>query len=115
MSVLSADVEPEVAQANATELIPHATLAFKSPSPAPAWTDAAAFQGRLAYIMCTEDQAVPKFGQEAMMQGIGKEWLVTEFQGSHNAPFLSKKTQDAVDAVSNFINTFLSRDNEPRA
>lgn len=65
--------------------------------------------------MCTEDQAVPKFGQEAMMQGIGKEWMVKELQGSHNAPFLSNKTQDAVDAVDNFIYAFFSRDNEPRA
>lgn len=113
VSVLSADIEPSVAQTNAAEIIPHATLAFKSPSPTPAWTDAAAFQGRLAYLVCTEDLAVPKFGQEAMMQGTGQEWIVKELQGSHNAPFLSNKKQEAVDAVDRFIHTFLSRENGP--
>lgn len=67
-----------------------------------------AFQGRLAYIVCTEDQAVPKLGQEAMMQGTGKDWIVTELRGSHNAPFLSEKTHEAVDAIDGFINAFLS-------
>lgn len=108
MSVLSADVEPSIAQAHAAEIVPHATLAFKSPSPTPAWTDAAAFQGRLAYLICTEDRAVPKFGQEAMMQGTGQDWIVKELQGSHNAPFLSNKTQEAVDAVDSFVDAFFS-------
>ena len=104
VSILSADIEPALAQSNAASLVPHATLAFKSPSPAPAWSDAA-FHGRLAYLVCTEDQAIPKLGQEAMMQGTGKNWIVRELQGSHNAPFLAK-TQEAVEAVEAFVQLF---------
>lgn len=113
VSIFSADVEPSLARTNAAGISPHAILAFKSPSPTPAWTDAVAFQGRLAYIVCTEDRAVPKDGQEAMMQGTGKDWIVKELQGSHNAPFMSARTQQAVDMVDGFIQAFISRGNGP--
>lgn len=103
-SVLSADVELGLAQKNAASLVPHATLAFKSPSPAPAWAGSA-LHGCLAYLVCTEDQAIPKSGQEAMMQGTGQQWIVKELQGSHNAPFLLK-IQEAVQAVEDFIQLF---------
>lgn len=105
LTILSADVDPIVAKENASQLVPHALLAFKSPAPVPAWTDPG-FEGRLAYLVCTDDLAIPRFGQEAMMQGTGMDWVVREIVGSHNAPFL-KKTEEAVGAVDAFVGEFL--------
>ena len=102
---LSADIDPVIAKENASQLVPHALLAFKSPAPAPAWTDPG-FEGRLAYLVCTDDVAIPRFGQEAMMQGTGMEWAVREMVGSHNCPFL-KKTEEAAEAVDAFVAGFL--------
>lgn len=95
-----------VAKENASRLVPHALLAFKSPAPAPAWTEPG-FENRLAYLVCTEDQAIPKVGQEAMIQGTGMSWVVKEMVGSHNSPFL-KKTGEAVRAVEEFVQGFLN-------
>ena len=105
LAVLSADIDPSLAKENASKLVPHALLAFKSPAPAPAWTGPG-FEGRLAYLVCTEDQAIPKFGQEAMMQGTGVDWAVKEMVGSHNSPFL-KKMEEAAGAVAAFVEGFL--------
>ncbi|CAF9935010.1 MAG: hypothetical protein ALECFALPRED_006212 [Alectoria fallacina] len=105
LAILSADIDPAIAMENASRLVPHALLAFKSPAPAPAWADSG-FEDRLAYLVCTEDQAIPKFGQEAMMQATGLNWAVREMMGSHNSPFL-KKTDEAVEAVDAFVGGFL--------
>jgi len=105
IKVLSADVESSLAKVHAAQLQPHATLAFKSPSPAPAWADPA-FRGRLAYIVCIQDQAIPKVGQEAMMQLTGQEFMVQELHGSHNATFLSKPGE-AAEMVVGFVEKFL--------
>ena len=105
LAILSADIDPIIAKENASRLVPHALLAFKSPAPAPAWTDPG-FEGRLAYLVCTEDVAIPRFGQEAMMHGTGMEWVVKEMEGSHNCPFL-KKTEEASEAVDAFVAGFL--------
>ncbi|KAL9120726.1 MAG: hypothetical protein Q9187_002714 [Circinaria calcarea] len=105
---LSADIAPAVAKKNAANLEPHATLAFKSPSPAPAWADPD-FEGRLAYIVCTEDEAIVKAGQEAMMQYSGQHFMVKELQGSHMAPFLLKSRQTA-EMVTGFIKSFRQAD-----
>ena len=86
-------------------LVPCATTVFKSPSPTPAWIESG-FEGRMAYLICTEDKAIPKFGQEAMMQGIGTSWISRDLKGSHSSPFL-KKTDEAVDIIEQFIIGFL--------
>jgi len=103
-TVLAADVDASVARAYSTHLLPHATLAFKSPLPPAAWTDPA-FRGRLAYIVCTEDQAIPRAGQEAMMQLAGQPWIVRELHGSHNAPFWLKE-QETARMVEAIVGTF---------
>ena len=79
-------------------------LAFTSPAPKPAWSEPG-FDDRLAYLVCTEDRAITKFGQKAMMQGIGKKWNVKELEGSHSAPFLSK-TEGAVQALVGYVRIF---------
>lgn len=106
IAIFSADLDPAVTKETTARLVPHALLAFKSPAPVPAWTDPG-FEGRLAYLVCTEDQAIPKFGQEAMMQGTGMDWNVKEIVGSHNSPFM-KKTQEAVKAVEELVEQFLA-------
>ena len=105
VNVFSADIDPALAKANAALLQPHATLAFKSPSPAPAWTDAA-FRGRLAYIVCTEDRAIPKVGQETMMLLTKQQWIVKELQGSHISAFLLKE-QESTKMIESFVESFL--------
>ena len=92
------------AQAYVSQILPHALLAFKSPAPKPAWSDTG-FDGRLAYLVCTEDRAIPEFAQRAMMEGIGKKWIVQELEGSHSAPFLSK-IEEAVQALQGFVRNF---------
>ena len=105
LALLSADIDPINAQENASRMVPHALLAFKSPVPAPAWTDPG-FEGRLAYLVCTEDLAIPQFAQEAMMRGTGQAWAVKEMVGSHNCPFL-KQAKEAARAVDDFVEAFL--------
>ena len=105
LALLSADIDPIVAEENASRMVPHALLAFKSPAPAPAWTDPG-FEGRLAYLEYTEDLAVPQFAQEAMIRGTGQAWMVKEMVGSHNCPFL-KETEEAARAVDDFVEVFL--------
>ena len=100
----SADVTPAVAQACLSQILPHALLAFKSTAPKPAWADAG-FDGRLAYLVCTEDRAIVQVAQHAMMQGIGKTWIVKEVEGSHTAPFLDK-IPEAVQALESFVRSF---------
>ncbi|KAL6718755.1 hypothetical protein ACLMJK_002989 [Lecanora helva] len=101
MNTLSADIDPAAAKASASNLLPHALLAFKSPAPAPAWTEPG-WEGRLAYLVCTEDRAIPKAGQEAMVQGTGMTWLMKEMNGSHNYPFLKEpgKTCSIVEGLA---------------
>jgi hypothetical protein len=72
-----------------TELKPHATLPFTSPQPQPAWADEA-FQGRLAFIVTTDDRAVPKEAQFGMMAATQKPWIVKEIPSSHCGPFLNQ-------------------------
>lgn len=108
LAILFADIKPTIAKENASQLVPHALLAFKSPAPAPTWSDLG-FQGRLAYLVCTDDLAIPPFGQEAMMHETGMEWVVKEIEGSHNCPSL-KKTEEAAGAVDAFVAGFLKLD-----
>ena len=60
----------------------------------------------MAYLVCTEDKAIPKFGQEAMMEGRGVIWITREIYGRHNSPFL-KMTEEAADIVDQFVMKFL--------
>ncbi|KAJ6078956.1 hypothetical protein N7467_008709 [Penicillium canescens] len=85
----AADVDSALAQSMVTELKPHATLPFTSPQPHPAWADEA-FQGRLAFIVTTDDRAVPKEAQFGMMAATQKPWIVKEIASSHCGPFLNQ-------------------------
>ena len=47
-----------------------------------------AFDGRRAYVHCTQDQAIPAVVQTMMVEGSGVEWVVRTMESSHS-PFLS--------------------------
>lgn len=101
----AADVDPALAQALTAEVKPHSTIAFTSPQPHPAWADEA-FQGRLAFIITTEDRAMPKEAQFGMMAATQKEWIVKELAYSHGAPFLNR-IDETVALTREIIDQFL--------
>ncbi|CRG92361.1 hypothetical protein PISL3812_09419 [Talaromyces islandicus] len=73
----------------AAQLRPHSNLAFTSDQPAPAWAEPS-YEGRCAYVVTGDDQAVPQAAQYGMIAATEK-WIVKEMIGSsHMAPFLTK-------------------------
>lgn len=100
----AADVSEEQALAISSVIKPHASLAFFSAQPSPAWTDPA-FTGRLAYVVTTEDMAVPKVAQYGMISGTGQQWHVREIESSHCAPFITK-VAESVEILQDFIQAF---------
>ncbi|CAK44181.1 hypothetical protein CBS115989_8613 [Aspergillus niger] len=85
----AADVDPALLKDLNENVKPHATLAFTSPQPAPAWAEEA-FQGRLAFIVTTGDPAVPKEAQYVMMAATEQEWIIKGIDSSHCAPFIDR-------------------------
>ncbi|KAJ5679533.1 hypothetical protein N7462_007777 [Penicillium macrosclerotiorum] len=85
----AADVDPAMAKSLTANLKPHATLPFISPQPHPAWADEA-LRGRLAFIVTTEDRAVPKEAQFGMMAATQQSWIVKELASSHCGLFLNR-------------------------
>ncbi|KAJ5779113.1 hypothetical protein N7457_006833 [Penicillium paradoxum] len=105
INYFAADVEPALARSLNQEVNPHSTLAFTSPQPHPAWADEA-FQGRLAFIVTTEDRAVPKEAQFGMVAATQKEWILKELTSSHCAPFLNR-IDETVGLTREIIDQFL--------
>ena len=62
--------------------------AFDSPAPAMAWADPD-FVGKIAYIRCMKDQALPPFLQDMFLEKSGVEWEVKDLEASHS-PYASK-------------------------
>ena len=60
----------------------------------------------MAYLVCTEDKAIPNFGEEAVMEGTGISWITREISGSHNSPLLMM-TEEAADIADHFMMKFL--------
>ncbi|KAL4925054.1 alpha/beta hydrolase [Aspergillus undulatus] len=102
----AADVNKDLLKDFDTYLKPHSSLAFHSPQPAPAWADDA-YVGRLAAIVTTTDQAVPKDAQHAMVAATQKKWIVSEIDSSHCAPFISR-IDESVKLVLGLLRQFES-------
>ena len=83
---------------------PHSLTAFESAAPPLAW-NSPDFKGHLAYVVCTDDKAIPREAQEGMIKGSGMDWEVREMHSSHNAPFLSREKETA-EIIMNFIDKF---------
>lgn len=62
--------------------------AFDSPAPPAAWKEAE-FAGKLTFVRCMQDQALPPFLQDMFMEKSGVEWKVKNIEASHS-PFASK-------------------------
>lgn len=105
IKIFAADVDAVFAQSLTAGLRPHATLAFNSPQPHPAWADEA-FRGRLAFIVTTEDCAVPREAQFGMMASTQQAWIVREVVSSHCAPFLNR-INETVELTREIIGQFL--------
>ena len=97
-------MSPEKAREITDQLVPHSTKAFFSPQPSPAFTEPE-FESRLGFVLLSQDQAIPKAGQEAMIQYSGQEWIVKEMVAGHNAPFTTK-VDEAVSVVEDMVNSF---------
>ena len=78
-------------------MLPHAMLAFTSPSSAPAWAEPA-FEGRRGYIRCTEDQCLPATLQDSFVESSGVTWDVRDVKASHSA-FISQGEEVARLAI----------------
>ncbi|KAE8390095.1 hypothetical protein BDV23DRAFT_183792 [Aspergillus alliaceus] len=102
--IFAADTSEEKALVIGNAIKPHASLAFFSPQPSPAWTEPA-FIGRLAYLVTSEDLAVSKVVQYGMISGTGQEWHVREIISSHCAPFIDK-VGETVEILKEFIQLF---------
>ncbi|GFN11408.1 alpha/beta hydrolase [Aspergillus tubingensis] len=102
---------PEVDQALLGDLNsylkPHSSLAFFSPQPVPAWTDAS-YAGRLAFIITTADKAVPKEAQRWMITNTEKEFIVKEMECSHLAPFVDR-IPETVGLVDDLLPVFQAK------
>ena len=62
--------------------------AFNSPAPPAAWKEPE-FAGKLTFVRCMRDQALPPFLQDIFMERSGVEWKVKDIETSHS-PFASK-------------------------
>ncbi|EGD98236.1 Alpha/beta-hydrolase [Trichophyton interdigitale] len=104
INVFAADFDQGLAKKTEQELKPHSSLAFFSPQPPTACADPA-FKDRLAYVVATNDLAVPKDAQYAMIAGTGQEWKIKEVPQSHCAPF-KVDLDESVKIVGEFIEAF---------
>ena len=91
-------------KADLDKIEPHSLAAFESAAPPLAW-NSPDFKGCLAYVVCTDDKAIPREAQDGMIKGSGLEWEVREMHCSHNAPFTPKEKETA-EIIMNFIDKF---------
>lgn len=104
-SVLFNDVLVPAALASSLEasLLPHAIRAFESPAPPPAWAQPD-FAGKLAFLRCSLDQALPPFLQDMFVEKSGVEWAVKELECGHS-PWASRPVE-VVKALEGFLKGF---------
>ena len=64
---------------------------MNSPSPYPAWKDAA-FDDRRSYLYCLKDRAIPYIAQKTMVATSAVKWNLGTLDCGHS-PFLSHPTE----------------------
>jgi len=77
--------------------------AFDTPAPSPAWAEEA-FKGKLAFLRCLRDQALPTFVQDMFVQKSGVEWVVKDVDAGH-CPFVSRP-EAVVKALGELVELF---------
>lgn len=88
------------------QLRPQSMAANMGIVPPQGWQDDCYF-GRLGYIRCTADVAIPIEQQDSMVVGAGGQgkWVVRTLEGSGHSPFLSRPHEVAA-AVEEIVNDF---------
>lgn len=89
--VFYGDVPEPLASEACAGLFPQSKKSFETPSPPSAWADLE-YSDRRAYIRCSQDEAIPAFIQDKMVQHSGVKWVVENFDTSHS-PFLSRPVE----------------------
>jgi len=102
-AVFYADIPSPTDSIAISQLRLQSAASMNTPSPPPAWADKA-FDGRRAYVHCTQDQAIPAVAQTMMVEGSGVEWVVRTMESAHS-PFLSDPEQLA-GLVRDFVGIF---------
>lgn len=87
ISVMCQDVSAPLALQTVAAMRPQSMNALMSPSPAPAWAEAA-YTGRCAYVRCTQDAAIFVSAQDLMLKMSGVDWIIHTMDTGHS-PFLS--------------------------
>ena len=77
--------------------------AFDSPALPTAWSEPE-FAGKLAYVRCMEDHALPPFIQDMFIEKSGVDWKVKDIEASHS-PFASKP-EELVKILADFAQQF---------
>ncbi|KFY15305.1 hypothetical protein V492_02086, partial [Pseudogymnoascus sp. VKM F-4246] len=101
--VLYADVPAPLASTLEFSLLPHSLAAFDSTAPAPAWAEPA-FAGRIAFLKCSADVALPPFLQDLFIEKSGVEWLVREVETGHS-PWASRP-EELAEIIGGWVEVF---------
>ncbi|OBT62652.1 hypothetical protein VE03_07530 [Pseudogymnoascus sp. 23342-1-I1] len=101
--VFYADVPTPLAATLEASLLPHSMAAFGSAAPAPAWAEAA-FAGKIAFLKCLADAALPASLQDLFISKSGVQWLVTEVETSHS-PWASKP-EEVAEIIGGWVEVF---------
>ena len=64
------------------------------------------YSGRIAFLRCTQDAALPTFVQDLFVDQSEVKWIVKDCEASHS-PFASKPVE-VVEAVNEFVHAFES-------
>lgn len=86
-----------------SSLQPHAIRAFESPTPPPAWAEAD-FAGRLGFLRCALDQALPTFVQDMFVEKSGVKWAVRDMNCDHS-PWANRPAE-VVQVLQGFLEGF---------
>ena len=78
------DLSDAEAEQMAGMLRPQSLKALDSPAPPPAWAEPE-FAGRLGFIRCMQDQALPLSVQDQFMEKSRVAWKVMDLDAGHDA------------------------------
>ena len=97
------DCPPDLTTEAVAKLKGHSLTCLTEKTP-PVYYDKKQFDGRRAYIRCTEDAALLPHVQDALMEGSGVGWTVKEITAGHS-PFMSRP-KELVQALNELVDEF---------
>ncbi|KAJ9484163.1 hypothetical protein VN97_g9218 [Penicillium thymicola] len=100
------DVPADLVDWAVPQIRPQSIAANMGILPPQGWQDDS-YTGRLGYIRCTDDVAIPIKQQDAMVEGAGGQgkWVVRTLEGSGHSPFLSRPHEVAA-ALEEIVDAF---------